>query len=40
MEQLEFDEQHKPLKLLGIKTSYDLMSQIYTSLLGVAVTVG
>ena len=25
-ERLELDEQHQPLKLLGLKTSYDLMS--------------
>ena len=40
LERLELDEQHQPLKLLGLKTSYDLMSQIYTTLAGMVLAVG
>ena len=40
LDRLELDEQHNPLKLLGLKTSYDLMSQIYTTLAGMVLAVG
>ncbi len=31
-ERLEIDGEHKPLRLLGLKATYDLMNQIYTGL--------
>lgn len=40
IDRLELDEQHQPLKLLGLKTSYDLMSQIYTTIAGMVLAVG
>ncbi len=40
IERLQLNEEHKPLKLLGLKTSYDLMSQIYTTLAGMVLVVG
>ena len=40
LDRLELDEQHQPLKLLGLKTDYDLMSQIYTTLAGMVLAIG
>ena len=40
IDRLENDEEHQPLTLLGLKTSYDLMSQIYTTLAGIVLAVG
>eukprot|EP00347_Sterkiella_histriomuscorum_P001687 403371064 len=33
---LEFDEEHQPLKLMGLKASFQLMNQIYTTLFTIA----
>lgn len=35
IERLEIDGEHKPLRLMGMKATYDLMNKIYTSLLTV-----
>jgi hypothetical protein len=40
IDRLELDEQHQPLRLLGLKTDYDLMSQIYTTLATLVLAVG
>jgi hypothetical protein len=40
IERLEIDEEHQPLRLLGLKASYELMNEIYTTLLGVLLAVG
>jgi hypothetical protein len=40
IERLEIDEEHQPLRLLGVKTSYELMSEIYTTLITIALAVG
>ena len=40
IDRLELDEQHQPLTLLGLKTSYDLMNQIYTTIIGMIVAIG
>jgi len=39
IERLEIDEEHQPLRLLGLKASYDLMNQIYTTLATIALAV-
>lgn len=31
-ERFEIDGEHRPLRLLGLKATYDLMNQIYTGL--------
>ncbi len=32
-ERLEIDGEHKPLRLLGLKATFELMNQIYTGIL-------
>eukprot|EP00347_Sterkiella_histriomuscorum_P010073 403338785 len=40
VQRLENDYEHKPLKLLGLKATYSLMNQIYTTLFTVLLAVG
>ena len=40
MERLEMDEEHQPLRLLGVKTSFELMNEIYATLITIALAVG
>ena len=39
MERLEMDEEHQPLRLLGVKTSFELMNEIYATLITIALAV-
>ena len=40
MERLEMDEEHQPLRLLCVKTSFELMNEIYATLITIALAVG
>ncbi len=40
MERLEMDEEHHPLRLLGVKTSFKLMHEIYAMLITISLAVG
>jgi hypothetical protein len=40
IERLEIDEEHQPLRLLGVRTSFELMSEIYTTLITITLAVG
>ncbi len=40
VERLEIDEEHRPLRLLGVKTSFELIHNIYATLITVALAVG
>jgi hypothetical protein len=39
IERLEIDEEHQPLKLLGVKASYALMDKIYSTLTTIGIAV-
>jgi hypothetical protein len=39
IEKLDFDAEHNPLRLLGLKATYELMNSIYTTLLTIAFAV-
>ena len=40
VERMQIDVEHFPLRLLGMKANYELMSEIYTTLAGLVLAVG
>lgn len=36
----DIEKEHRPMRILGIKASYQVMNQIYTTLISLALLIG